>query len=119
MDEKKAGRPRIEMTDSDFDKITAMVRIQCTQEEICQVMQMSIDTLDRRLKERGEDNFAGFYKKNQDEGRASLRRAQWKAATDGNPTMLVWLGKQHLGQRDKSDQSITLTHQEDALAGLE
>jgi hypothetical protein len=108
MEEKKAGRPRIELSDADFEKITAMVRIQCTQEEICQVMKMSIDTLDRRLKERGEENFAGFYKKNQDEGRASLRRAQWKAAQDGNPTMLVWLGKQHLGQRDKSDQKVTI-----------
>jgi hypothetical protein len=30
-----------------------------------------------------------------------LRRAQWQAAvTDKNPTMLVWLGKQLLGQQD-------------------
>jgi hypothetical protein len=34
-------------------------------------------------------------------GRATLRRAQWQAAvTDKNPTMLVWLGKQLLGQQD-------------------
>jgi hypothetical protein len=41
-------------------------------------------------------------------GRATLRRAQWKAAvTDGNPTMLVWLGKQLLGQRDtQSTQTL-------------
>jgi hypothetical protein len=35
-----------------------------------------------------------------------LRRAQWQAAvSDKNPTMLVWLGKQLLGQQD----SLTLT----------
>jgi hypothetical protein len=39
-------------------------------------------------------------------GRATLRRAQWQAAvSDKNPTMLVWLGKQLLGQQD----SLTLT----------
>lgn len=30
----------------------------------------------------------------------SLRRRQFKAADEGNATLLVWLGKQHLGQRD-------------------
>jgi hypothetical protein len=29
-----------------------------------------------------------------------LRRLQWKGAEAGNPTMLIWLGKQMLGQRD-------------------
>jgi hypothetical protein len=31
----------------------------------------------------------------------SLRRWQIEAARKGNPTMLVWLGKQLLGQTDK------------------
>lgn len=30
----------------------------------------------------------------------SLRRAQINTALSGNPTMLVWLGKQYLGQSD-------------------
>ena len=33
-------------------------------------------------------------------GNVSLRRAQWAAAMKGDRTMLVWLGKQNLGQRD-------------------
>ena len=33
-------------------------------------------------------------------GRTSIRRAQYKAALDGNPTMLIWLGKQLLGQKE-------------------
>lgn len=35
-----------------------------------------------------------------------LRLAQLKAANDGNPTMLIWLGKQVLGQTD--EQKVTL-----------
>ena len=95
------GRPRIELTDEDFAKLIAMIRIQCTQEEICGVLGMSPDTLARRLDERGEPGFAELYEKHSSEGKASLRRMQWKAADGGNITMLIWLGKQMLGQRDK------------------
>jgi len=69
---------------------------------------MSEDTLGRRLQERGYANFADCYKKHGDEGKSSLRRNQWKSAQDGNVTMQIWLGKQMLGQRDKSDVDQTL-----------
>ncbi len=36
-------------------------------------------------------------------GKASLRRMQFKGAESGNTTMLVWLGKQYLEQKDKSE----------------
>jgi DNA-binding MurR/RpiR family transcriptional regulator len=86
-----------------LEQLKAMVRIQCTQEECAAVLGMSADTLDRRLKELEYAGFAEFYKKYSHEGLASLRRAQWKAATEQlNPTMLVWMGKQMLGQQDKS-----------------
>lgn len=35
-----------------------------------------------------------------------LRREQYKAAMGGNTTMLIWLGKQLLGQSDKSEQTV-------------
>ena len=99
----KGGRPRFELSDEEFGKLVNMVRIQCTQEEICGIYGVTDKTLNEALKRREEPGFSEFYKRHQDEGRASLRRAQWKAAQDGNPTMLVWLGKQMLGQRDKQD----------------
>jgi len=34
----------------------------------------------------------------------SLKRAQWKAAMAGNTAMLIWLGKQDLGQSDKGTE---------------
>ena len=109
----KAPAPTKPMTDKEFDSLVQMIRIQCTCEEISGILDMSEDTLNRRLKERGEANFAGLYKKHQHEGRASLRRDQWKSSHDGNVTMQIWLGKQNLGQRDKSDvdqkNSLTIT----------
>ena len=102
--------PMKPLTDKEFEQLVNMIRIQCTAEEISDVLGMSEDTLGRRIAERkieGVSNFADLYKKHQGEGKASLRRAQWKAAQDGNPTMLVWLGKQMLGQRDKKDLDHT------------
>jgi hypothetical protein len=107
MTKNKGGRPRKELSDEDFDRLIGMVKIQCTQDEICNIFGMTAETLNTRLQERGEESFSTLYKKHQDEGRQSLRRAQWSAAMDGNPTMLVWLGKQMLGQRDKQDIAQT------------
>ena len=99
----KGGRPPFELSDEDYTRLINMMRIQCTQEEICGIFGVTHKTLNEAIKKRGEDGFSQLYKKHQDEGRSSLRRAQWKAANDGNPTMLVWLGKQVLGQRDKQE----------------
>jgi hypothetical protein len=85
-----------------------LVRIQCTAKECAAVLGMSDDTLTLRLKEEGYDSFPDFFKRHADEGRMSIRRAQYKLGVeDGNPTMLIWLGKQYLGQTDKQD----LNHQ--------
>jgi len=107
---KKTGPkgPMKPMTEKELEQLINMIRIQCTRDEICDILNMSETTLNRRIKEQGiegVDNFEALYKKHQGEGKASLRRAQWKAAQDGNPTMLVWLGKQMLGQKDKQELS--------------
>lgn len=107
---KKTGPkgPSKPMTNKEFVSLVGMIRVQCTQAEICDILGMSDTTLNRRIAERkldGITNFEGLYKRHSGEGKASLRRMQWKAAKDGNPTMLVWLGKQMLGQRDKQEIS--------------
>ena len=52
-EKKKRGPkgPSKELTDKDFDKLVSMIKIQCTQDEICSVLGMSDTTLNRRLKE--------------------------------------------------------------------
>lgn len=86
---KKAGRRPL---DIDPAQVEALARIDCTTPEIAAVVGCSEDTLERR--------FAGNLEKGRREGRASLRRMQYKLAMDGNATMLIWLGKMQLGQRE-------------------
>ena len=101
----KGGRPRKEIN---MEQLKAMCRIQCTAEECAAIFEVDADTLDARIKEAGYRGFSDFFKRFRGEGQASLRRAQWKAATeDRNPTMLVWLGKNMLKQTDKTDIAVS------------
>ncbi len=85
----------------DWPKVESMCQIQCTGEEMASVLGISYDTLERRCKEEFEIPFAEYIQQKAPAGKASLRRRQYKAAMDGNATMLVWLGKNLLGQTDK------------------
>jgi len=91
-----AGRPRLVI---DKDLLENLASIQCTMNEMASVLGCSVDTLER--------NYADTIKKGKDHGRASLRRLQWQGAQGGNPTMLIWLGKQVLEQKDKIEQQHT------------
>ena len=45
--------------------------------------------------------------KGRESGKIRLRQWQMKAAQKGNVSMLIWLGKQMLGQRDQVETLIT------------
>jgi len=102
----KTGRPRIEFDDKDWKYIEGMCLIQCTQAEIANVMKVSVDTLNARIKETTGLSFPEYYKRYADQGKMSLRRMQWRTAEKGNATMQIWLGKQYLGQSDKSETLV-------------
>ena len=97
---KKKGRPKIHINWEEFEKLC---NIQCTLSEIADWFKCSEDTIERRCTEEKKMLFAEYYKKNSAAGRISLRRSQFKYATAGNPTLLIWLGKQHLDQKDKHE----------------
>lgn len=101
------GRPPYDLTDEKFNTIVGMMKIQCTQDEICAIFEIDEKTLNVALAKRGEESFSALYKKNQNHGRASLRRNQWKAADKLVPSMLIWLGKQHLGQKDQVEDAVS------------
>lgn len=93
----KGGRPPKII---DYDLLSKLCRIQCTGEECAAVLDMSYETLNNKLKAEGHGGFLDYYKRFAGEGKASLRRMQWKNAESGNSTMQIWLGKQYLGQKE-------------------
>jgi hypothetical protein len=78
-------------------KLKQLAALGLSSAEIAAVLDCSKDTLERRYKEVIE---TGRQTRN-----ASLRRKQYEVATGGNPTMLIWLGKQFLGQKDQVEHS--------------
>lgn len=94
-----AGRPKLDL---DPVLIQELAGIGCTMIEIASICHCSVDTL--------ENNFSDAVKKGRQEIRESLRRRQLDVALNGsrkgehaNPTMLIWLGKQMLDQKDKQE----------------
>ena len=44
--------------------------------------------------------------KGKEKGKIRLRQMQWKSAERGNVSMLIWLGKQVLGQTDRQEVEV-------------
>jgi len=88
----------------DFEQVEKLCVLQCTGEEIASFLGIDYDTLNARVKEKYKISTSEYIKRNGAKGKASLRRSQWKSAIeDGNVTMQIWLGKNMLGQRDRSE----------------
>lgn len=91
----------------DWVQVDSMCKIQCTGEEIASVLDIHYDTLEAACKREKKCNFSEYIGQKKLGGKASLRRNQWKLAQDGNATMLIFLGKNMLGQTDKLEQQLT------------
>jgi hypothetical protein len=92
---RPAGRPKRVI---DWQKFEFGCQINATKEEICKWLNVSNTTLERLIKGQYGETFAVVYKKLSVDGIISLWRMQFKKAQEGNVPMLIWLGKQYLGQ---------------------
>ena len=62
-------------------------------------------TLNTALQREKGISFPEYYAQNAAGGKMSLRRRQYSAAMDGNSAMLIWLGKQWLGQKEPEKEA--------------
>lgn len=70
----------------------------CTTAEIAAFFDCSRDTIEGR--------FSAELNKGRQQGKMKLRDMQLKCAEKGNVAMLIFLGKQYLGQSDKIEERI-------------
>ena len=85
------GRPRKEVSTQTIERLA---KIGCIDDEIEQVLGISSSTLQQ---------YRGVIQKGRAKLKTSLRRKQVSLANNGDRTMLIWLGKQMLGQKDKME----------------
>lgn len=100
---KPPHRPLIPIN---WEQVEKMCAIQCTGEEIAGVLNIDYDTLQNACKREQNCTFSEYIKQKKSNGRMSLRRKQYSIAMDGNATMLIWLGKNWLGQSDKLEADV-------------
>ena len=110
---KQMGRPKIEIDWIEFNKLC---QIQCTLAEIAAWFDCSEDTIERRVLEVHGVRFAEYFSQKRAAGKIPLRRKQYQVAMTGDKTLLIWLGKQYLGQSEKfaageEGLSITLNYE--------
>lgn len=92
----------------------SLCSIQCTEEEICAVLDCDEISLISWCKRTYGKTFSQVFKEKRLGGRASLRRNQY-LLSEKNATMAIWLGKQYLGQTDKTDIDLKADIPSDGL----
>lgn len=95
------GRPP---TKIDLAEVEKLARLQCTCDEFAGWFGVSKRTWIKHAKRK---EVREAIERGRERGKCSLRRAQLQTALKGNPALLIWLGKQMLGQADRVGHELT------------
>lgn len=88
----KRRRGRTKVKDIDPELVFKLASMHCTLREIAKICDVDQETIRRHFGEQIEQAKAF--------GARSLRRAQWDKAISGSDRMLIFLGKNLLGQEE-------------------
>ena len=95
MEKRKRGRPKL---DIDPDKVEMLASFGRSTVEIAKLHNCDEHTIRKRFRselERGRESM-----------KIKLRQLQWKQAENGNTSLLIFLGKQYLGQSDRNELEL-------------
>lgn len=94
------GHPGYEI---DWNKVDYLLEAGCLGTQIAASLGISADTLyNHCMREKGV-NFSAYLKEKRAKGDSSLHLKQYEMAMDGNTTMLLWLGKNRLNQKENPE----------------
>lgn len=88
----------------DVEDVRKLAQCGATQLDMARYFGVSLRTMVSRL---ASPKYAGVYEQGQGQLDVSLRQKQVALALSGDKTMLIWLGKQRLGQKDRVEHSGT------------
>ena len=91
---KKTGRKLLDIKEEDVEKLASYG---CKNVEIADFFNCSVDTITGR--------FSDILRKGSAELKRTIRKALIDFALKGNATLLIWLGKNELGQRDSEKEN--------------
>lgn len=83
--------------------------------EIASYFSMHPNTFYRKVEETFNVSFSEYCQQKKSIGDALIRKAQYEKALgltkDGDNTLLIWLGKQRLGQSEKNEEKLDVGEQ--------
>lgn len=98
-----AGRRLEPINWNEFER---MCFVQCTLEELAYAFDRDVATLQKEIKDQYGKTYSQVMEEKQSFGKTALRRVQMQKALKGDNTMLIWLGKNILGQTDKHEETV-------------
>ena len=104
MKDKTLGRPEKEFI---WGTLDAALQYGGSLIDCSELMGVSEDTIQRRIKSSFGMTFTKYKNLKMSRIRMKLRQKQFDEAMNGNTTLLIWLGKNMLGQTDKSEINQT------------
>jgi hypothetical protein len=87
----------------DWNIVNKYLQAQCDGVGIAGLIGIHPNVLYAACKEFNKLSFSDYSQQKKGEGKELLRAKQFQVAMEGDKTMLVWLGKQYLDQKDKSE----------------
>jgi len=93
--------------DIDWDIVSEYLEAGCSGAEIAAMLGISAATLYDRCQTDNGLMFSEYSQQKKEKGDLILKKVQFESAIkDKDRTMLIWLGKQRLGQKEKAEQDI-------------
>lgn len=96
MADRKPGRPEKEL---DPKQAEAFGACRATYDTMAAIYECSVDTIRRRMNDE-DSEFCKAYKRGLGRTKVRISEAQINYALKGNASLLIWLGKNLLGQAD-------------------
>jgi hypothetical protein len=112
-------RRKLHKNDIDLNLIRQLAMLQCSKAEIASILGIGIGAVEQF--EETWQEFADALDQGYAETKRNIRRVQLDMALSGSVPMLIWLGKQYLGQSDqhkvesKTEINITVQKAMDEL----
>ncbi len=98
------GRPQSEIN---WDDVEYLLMCGCSGTEIAAKIGISAPTLYDRCQKDNNIMFSDYSQEKKAKGDTLLKQTQFEAAVnDRDRSMLIWLGKQRLGQKDKTESDL-------------
>ncbi len=86
-----------------WDQVEQRMESGSPAKEIAGALHINIDTFYDRFKEEFGSSFSDYSDHFHSGGKSNLRYKQYSKAMEGSVQMLIWLGKNWLGQKDKEE----------------